>query len=124
MRRLLEFERRHHRLLSWHLFLLRVARNLMISVTIIVVALGAGMAGYAYFEDLSAVDAFHNAAMILSGMGPVTSMSSVGGKVFAGIYALLSGIIVVAATGIVLAPVLHRVLHFFHCDDGGKHADQ
>lgn len=75
------------------------------------------MAGYAHFEGLSAVDAFLNASMILSGMGPVATLSTTGGKIFAGCYALVSGIVVVAATSLLLAPILHRVLHHFHCED-------
>ena len=42
------------------------------------------MAGYMGFEGMSAVDAFVNAAMILSGMGPVTPLGTAGGKLFAG----------------------------------------
>lgn len=117
MRTFLEFERRHHRLLAWHLFVLRFARNLAFAVAIIGVALALGMLGYALFEGLAPLDAFHNAAMILSGMGPVAVMTTDAGKLFAGVYALLSGIVVVGATGIALAPVLHRVLHHLHCDE-------
>lgn len=120
MRSLIEFERRHHRLLAWHLFLLRFARNLAIAIAIVAAALGLGMLGYAQIEGLDPLDAFLNAAMILSGMGPVAVMTTGAGKLFAGLYALLSGIVVVGATGIVLAPVLHRVLHHLHCDDRGE----
>ncbi|MGE3712825.1 MAG: hypothetical protein AB7G35_24540, partial [Hyphomicrobiaceae bacterium] len=63
------------------------------------------------------VDAFHNAAMILSGLGPVDKMVTSAAMVFAGCYALASGLVVVAATGLVLAPVFHRILHLFHCQD-------
>ena len=75
-----------------------------------------GMAGYSYFEGMSAVDAYANAAMILSGMGPLASPQTVGGKIFAGTYALYSGLILILATGLVLSPVFHRVLHRFHLE--------
>jgi hypothetical protein len=74
------------------------------------------MAGYMYFEKMSVTDAFLNAAMILSSMGPATEVKTEGGKIFAGIYALYSGLVVVIATGFVLAPIFHRVLHKFHVE--------
>lgn len=76
-----------------------------------------GMAGYAYFEGMNAADAYVNAAMILSGMGPVeTNLKSAASKIFAGSYAIFSGLLIVIATGFVLAPVFHRVLHKFHVE--------
>lgn len=72
---------------------------------------------------MSAVDAFVNAAMILSGMGPVDQLKTEGGKLFAGAYALFSGLFVVIAAGFVLAPVLHRVLHSFHIEEGRSDDD-
>lgn len=117
MRRYIEFEKRHHRLASWSRFAWRFSRNLGVAMGIIALALLGGMWGYHHFEGLGAIDSFHNAAMILSGMGPVNPVASDGGKLFAGFYALASGLIVVAATGLVLAPVLHRILHHFHCDE-------
>ena len=81
-----------------------------------VVGLAIGIAGYAGFENMSFVDAFVNAAMILSGMGPLGELKTTGGKIFPGCYALLSGLIIVIATGVVLAPIFHRVLHCFHVE--------
>jgi hypothetical protein len=75
-----------------------------------------GMAGYAYYEQMPAADAFANAAMILSGMGPLGELKTTGGKIFAGCYALFSGLIIIIATSFVLAPVFHRVLHRFHLE--------
>lgn len=78
--------------------------------------LAIGIAGYAGFEGMSCVDAFVNAAMILSGMGPVSELKTTGGKLFAGSYAILSGLIIVIATGFILAPIFHRILHHFHVE--------
>ena len=75
------------------------------------------MIGYRHFEHLSWTDAFVNAAMILSGMGPMKTDLSQGGKVFAGLYALYSGIVVIAVAGLLLAPGIHRVMHHVHWDD-------
>ena len=83
----------------------------------IVVALGVGMIGYHSFEQMSWVDAFVNAAMILSGMGPVSTLQTEGGKIFAGCYALFSGIALITIMGIIFAPVVHRFLHKFHLQD-------
>jgi hypothetical protein len=76
------------------------------------------MAGYAAFEGMGWTDAFANAAMILSGMGPLTPLQTPAGKVFAGFYALFSGLVV--ATGILVAPVLHRMLHQLHVEEEEK----
>ena len=75
------------------------------------------MLGYHELEDISWLDSFHQSALLLSGMGPVVEMSSVAGKVFDGIYALFCGIVLLAATGLLFAPVLHRILHRFHIED-------
>lgn len=72
------------------------------------------MAGYHFFENLKWIDAFINAAMILGGMGPLENPQTSGGKLFAGIYALYSGIIFLIAVGVIFAPVFHRMFHLFH----------
>ena len=84
------------------------------------VALGIGMAGYRHFENMGWVDAFVNAAMILSGMGPVGTLNTDAGKIFAGCYALFSGLVFISAAGIMIAPVAHRALHKFHLESGRK----
>lgn len=72
------------------------------------------MAGYAHFERLAWRDAFLNTAMLLGGMGPVDLPRTPGGKLFAGLYALYAGLVFLVVVAIVLAPVIHRVLHTFH----------
>ncbi|HEY1980036.1 MAG TPA: hypothetical protein VGH13_08105 [Xanthobacteraceae bacterium] len=84
--------------------------------TLTIAGLAIGIAGYAIFEGMSLVDAYVNAAMILSGMGPVGELKTTSGKVFAGSYAIFSGLIIVIATGFVLAPIFHRILHHFHVE--------
>lgn len=75
------------------------------------------MAGYHYFEEMSWVDAYVNAAMILSGMGPISPMQTVGGKLFAGSYALFSGIVFLFIMALIFAPIVHRFLHKFHMEE-------
>jgi hypothetical protein len=81
-----------------------------------VIGLVVGVAGYAKCEGMSLVDAYVNAAMILSGMGPVGELKTTAGKIFAGTYAIFSGLIIIIATGFLLAPIFHRVLHRFHVE--------
>jgi hypothetical protein len=84
---------------------------------LIIVSLLGGMAGYHYFEGLSWIDAFVNAAMILSGMGPLAQPATTGGKIFAGLYALYSGFAVLIIAGITFAPIVHRFLHRLHAEE-------
>jgi hypothetical protein len=111
------WERRSERLAPFNVFLGRLAHSLVVVLGFVGVSLAVGMAGYAGFERMGWVDAFENASMILSGMGPVEGMHTDAGKVFAGLYAIFSGIVVIASTSVMLAPILHRVMHSFHVPD-------
>lgn len=98
-------------------FFSRLAFNFAIGLCVIGVALGLGMAGYHHFEQMPWIDAYVNAAMILSGMGPVSELHTEAGKIFAGSYALFSGILFLVITAIIFAPVLHRFLHKLHVQE-------
>jgi hypothetical protein len=80
------------------------------------ISLMIGMAGYAHFAHLSKIDAFLNAAMILTGMGPVDKMETSAGKLFAGIYAIYSGVAFLTFCGVLFTPVYHRFMHKFHLE--------
>ena len=110
------FEPRHKPVLSPKAFLARMAGWLGITLLVILLSLSVGMTGYWFFEGMPWIDAFLNAAMILGGMGPMTPLATVGGKLFAGLYALYCGILLVVCGGLLLVPVFHRVLHRFHAD--------
>jgi hypothetical protein len=110
------YERRNRPLLARPAFRRRLLGHFFIAFGFIAGSLAIGMAGYAGFEHLGWLDAFLNAAMILGGMGPVTVPQSAGGKLFAGLYALYSGLAFLVVAGIVFAPVLHRLMHRFHWD--------
>jgi len=116
-RRLLRFEHKSEPLLPRSAFMRRVAQCGALAVVLIVLSLGVGMMGYHGFEHLSWIDAFLDSAMLLGGMGPVTTPVSYSGKLFAGLYALYCGLLVILVTGIVLAPVAHRLLHRLHVED-------
>ena len=94
-----------------------MAQSGAIAAVLIAVSLYAGMAGYHYLEELSWLDSFLNASMLLGGMGPVTTPLTDTGKLFAGLYALYSGLFVIFVAGLILAPVAHRILHRFHMED-------
>ena len=111
------YERRHHALLPWPAFKRRLLGNLVVGIGLIVVSLLVGMAGYWGLAGLDATDSFLNASMILSGMGPVDPLPSRAAKWFAGVYALYSGVAVLAVAGLVFAPIIHRLLHRFHVED-------
>lgn len=112
------FERRDEPLLPRHRFVSRLLRAALIWMALTSGGLAIGMIGYAATEGMNFIDSFVNAAMILSGMGPVSNLKNDAGKVFAGFYALFSGLLIVIASGIVLAPIIHRVLHAFHVEEG------
>jgi len=100
-----------------HVFFGRVIANLVAACLLIAGSLVGGMWGYHRFESESWLDAFADAAMILSGMGPLSPLHTPEGKIFAGCYALYSGLVLIAASSLILAPVLHRFLHSMHVDD-------
>jgi hypothetical protein len=115
-RHLLRYESRHQPVASRGTFIKRLARNFAVASLLIGVSLLAGMLGYHLTEGMDWLDSFANAAMILSGMGPLEPLHTPAGKVFAGCYALYSGLVLILATGIVFAPVVHRLLHQFHVE--------
>lgn len=96
------------------IFIKRLSRNFAIGIFTILISLFIGMWGYHYFEDMPWLDAYLNAAMILSGMGPVLALHTTAGKIFAGTYAIFSGVVFLVVIAIVFAPVVHHFFHRFH----------
>jgi len=95
-------------------FVQRLLLHASFAFCLLVVSLGIGMLGYAYFERLSALDAFLNSAMLLGGMGPVNPPVTSGGKLFAGLYALYAGLVFIVTAALIFTPIAHRILHKFH----------
>ncbi|HEU4765126.1 MAG TPA: hypothetical protein VFT93_05675 [Candidatus Eisenbacteria bacterium] len=114
------YESRHKKPISRRQFALRVLHSAGLAFPLVLLSLAGGMAGYMLFEKLSWEDAFLNASMLLGGMGPVATLKTEAGKIFAGIYALYAGLIFLIAAGLVLAPFFHRVLHRFHWEQDQK----
>lgn len=110
------YEKRHEKMLSYPQFFKRMLWSGLIGLLLIAIALGIGMWGYHHFEKMHWIDAFVNAAMILSGMGPFGPYATKGGKIFGGCYALFSGLTFIVIVGTILAPIIHRFLHRFHLE--------
>ncbi len=110
------FEHRKDPLLPRSQFLRRMARYLALALGIDVGSLAIGVLGYHFFEGLSWLDSLLNAAMLLGGMGPVNTLHTTAGKVFASFYAIYCGVIFLVVAGVILAPIVHRFLHHFHLE--------
>ena len=110
------YEHRTNPLLPRRQYFRRVARSFGLGSLIICGSLAIGMIGYHVLEKMSWLDSFLNASMILSGMGPIGQIQTAAGKIFAGCYALFSGLAFVATVGVVFAPVFHRFIHKFHLE--------
>jgi hypothetical protein len=110
------FEHKREPLISRRAFRRRLGKYVGIAAGILGVSLGAGALGYHLLEGFPWIDSVLNASMILGGMGPVDTLQTAGGKLFASLYALYAGIVFLVVTGVVLAPVLHRFLHHFHIE--------
>ncbi len=110
------YEHRAKPLASHRVYLTRLARSALTALALVIVSLSIGMLGYHLTEGLSWVDSFLNAAMILSGMGEVDPLRTTAGKIFAGVYAIFSGLALITIAGIMLAPAVHRFLHRLHLE--------
>jgi len=114
------FEHRASPLLPRRAFYRRMGQSLLIGCGLLAVALSIGILGYHFLEHIDWLDAFVNAAMILSGMGPLAPLQTSAGKLFAGCYALFSGLLFITVAGIILAPIGHRLMHKFHLETQEK----
>jgi hypothetical protein len=110
------FEHRQQKPIPFSTFLVRQAQYLFSAFLLLAIGLGIGVFGYHELESMSWVDSFLNAAMILGGMGPVDVLHTQAGKIFAGVYALFSGLMFLVAAGLFFSPMVHRLLHKFHFD--------
>jgi hypothetical protein len=104
-------------------FARRVAKGALVGMAMLGISLAGGTVGYRCLVGLPWIDALLNASMILTGMGPVAPVTTTAGKLFASFYALFSGIVFLAASGVAFAPVVHRFLHRFHLETERDPAD-
>ena len=108
----------HHRqpIAPHHVFLRRLANHLFITLVLIAFTLCLGVLGYRFIGGLPWIDALLESAMLMGGEGPIYSaqLASPAAKLFASFYALFCGLVLIAGTGILLAPGVHRILHRLH----------
>ncbi len=116
MRLLPGLERRHEKLAPVSVFAKRLAAAVGLACCIISLVLFIGISGYHWLGGFDWVDSLLEAAMILGGMGPVNPLKTTAAKLFASGYALFSGLVFIGIMGIVLTPVVHRILHKFHVE--------
>jgi len=95
-------------------FYSRVGRAAALSFSLVGATLCAGTLGYHYIAQLSWLISFHQASLLLSGMGPVETNLRDAGRIFESLYSLFCGVMLLASTGLLLTPVIHRLLHRFH----------
>ena len=111
------YEHRKQKLAPIGVFYKRVLKNILLAALVLFVCLMIGILGYHFTANIPWLDSLHNASMILSGMGPVVEIKTVGGKWFSSFYALFSGIVFITNIGIILAPAMHRMFHRLHMAD-------
>ncbi|MFN3757062.1 MAG: hypothetical protein ACK4RM_08905 [Flavobacterium sp.] len=113
----MKLENRKQKVVPLPHFFYRLGRYGLFALCLIIFSVLLGTAGYHYFGNISWLDSFHMACMILTGMGPVVEMTSPTAKIFSSIYALYSGVAFLSITALFFAPIIHRLLHILHVED-------
>ena len=111
-----KYEQSHQKLAPFSVFAQRLAASVGVALCIVALVLFIGISGYHWLGGLDWIDSLLEASMILGGMGPVSPIKTSAAKVFASGYALFSGLVFIGIMGIVLTPVVHRILHKFHVE--------
>lgn len=112
----MKLEHRKQKVVPLHRFVVRLLRYMLFALGLIIISLAIGIFGYHYICDLSWIDSLYMSAMILTGMGPVSEMTTTGGKLFSSFYALYSGVAFLSITAVFFAPLVHRVLHILQME--------
>ena len=111
------FENKTEELLPLPKFARRLTLSLALAVAVLAAGLSVGVLGYHFIAGFAWIDAFLEASMILTGMGPVGVLKSNAAKIFSALYALFSGLVLLSVIAITISPVFHRFLHKFHLDE-------
>jgi hypothetical protein len=110
-----------HALAPSAVFYHRLRRSATFALGLIAGTLLIGTLGYVMLARLSWIDAFHQSSLLMSGMGPLDESGwSSAAKLFDSLYALFCGMVLLLATGILFAPILHRIVHRFHLQDAPR----
>ena len=116
------YEHKRQPLISNRQFIFRLGFNLFLSISILAISLGIGVFGFHYLNHNGWMDSLHNASMLLGGMGPVVDMTNNGSKLFSSVYAIFCGVVFITNIGVLLAPLIHRIMHRLHLEDDNKKA--
>ena len=108
------YEKKHHKLITVKEFQKRLLKNSLISLLILMFSLLIGVLGYHFLAHLSFIDSIYNSSMILAGMGPVAELTNGSAKLFASFYAIYSGVAFLTTIAVLIAPIVHRIMHKFH----------
>ncbi len=111
------FEHTSKPLLDVRSFYQRQLKFVLFAFVFLALFLGIGMIGYHSLAGLDWISSYHNATMILSGMGEIDSMPDNTAKLFSGTYALLSGVFFLVTIAVMLSPIVHRFLHRMHVEE-------
>ena len=112
----MKLENRKQKVIPFQNFIYRLGRYALFTLTLIVASVLIGTIGYHHFGQISWLDSFHMACMILTGMGPVVEMTSPTAKIFSSLYALYSGVAFLSITAVFFTPIIHRLLHILHVE--------
>ncbi|MBK6785499.1 MAG: hypothetical protein IPG79_18410 [Saprospiraceae bacterium] len=113
----MKLEHRKQKVVPLQHFLYRLGVYGLFAMGLILFSVMVGMAGYHHFGDISWLDSFYMACMILTGMGPVVEMTTSSAKIFSSLFALYSGVAFLSITAVFFAPIIHRLLHILHVED-------
>lgn len=113
----MKLEHRRQKVVTLQQFIYRMGRYALAAFILVFLSVTGGTIGYHYLANITWLDSFHMACMILTGMGPVAEMTSAPAKLFSSFYALYSGIAFLSITAVFFAPLIHRLLHILHVDE-------
>jgi FtsH-binding integral membrane protein len=113
----MKLENRNQKVSTIPNFIMRLTRYGLFALGLVTISVVIGVVGYHHFGQISWLDSFHMACMILTGMGPVAEMKSATAKIFSSIYALYSGVAFLSITAVFFAPIIHRILHILHVEE-------
>ena len=111
------YEKRTEAPINKKRFYIRLLKHFLGILVLIVFSLLIGIFGFSTFEDLTLSESFLHSSIMLSGLGLIEKPSSQNGHIFAGIYGLYAGLVFIASFGILISPIIHRIIHKFHWDE-------
>lgn len=114
----MKLEHKKQKVVPFSQFAIRLLRYSLYAVGLITISVLIGVIGYHYAANLNWLDSFHMSCLILTGMGPVAEMQTSGAKLFDSFFALYSGVAFLSITAVFFAPIVHRIMHILHVDEG------